>query len=387
MIDIYLLDKDRNRIYIVDNYESLIWVTRYNELGDCEIKIKANEEILQKFKNSTYISREDDDMVCRIEKIELVTNIDNGDYLIITGYDIKKILNQRIVWKQTTFNGYVEDYIRKLIDDNIISPSISSRKINDFILSDKAGFTERINQQVTYDNVGTKIQELCKTYFYGDKVTLNENKKFVFGLYKGTDRSAYVQFSDDYENLSSTDYSEDKSNFANIALAAGEGEGVDRLTTTVGSASGIDRYELYVDARNVSKSISYEELTSTYQNGTEVTSGGVIYYQLNGVNIAVLTKNESGEIASVTLTDTIYDETLKSNGEEELASHMEVVTFNGSIEPSLTFTYKKDFFLGDIVAIKNEYGIEVDARIVEIMEVFDDNGYSVTPSFEYLEGA
>lgn len=385
MVDLFLLDSNLNQLYIVDSYESLIWVTRYNDNGDCEIKISANYNILKMFKECTYITREDDDMVCRIEKIELVTDVEEGDYLIVTANDCKKILEQRIVWKQTNFNGKVEDYIRKLINDNIINPTLTSRKINNFTLDTKKNFTETINQQVSYDNLGSKIQELCKTYSWGDKVTINNSKQFVFSLYKGTDRSAYVQFSDDYENLAATNYSEDISDIANTALVAGEGEGVDRITTTVGNETGIDRYELYVDARDVSKSIDYDELTASYPNGMEVTSGDIIYYQVDGVNIAILTKNEEGEVDSVTLTDTIYNDILVSNGEEGLAEHVVTTTFTGEIEPNYTFTYKKDYFLGDIVVIKNHYGIEEDVRITEIMETFDSNGYNIEPSFEYLE--
>lgn len=41
-------------------------------------------------------------------------------------------------------------------------------------------------------------------------------------------------------------------NYRNVALVAGEGEGLDRKTIPVGAAEGMERYELYVDARDVS---------------------------------------------------------------------------------------------------------------------------------------
>ena len=48
----------------------------------------------------------------------------------------------------------------------------------------------------------------------------------------------------------------------------------------------------------------------------------------------------------------------------------------------MTFVYKTDYNLGDVVTVENEYGISVGARIVEVVEVDDDNGYSVQPKFE-----
>ena len=41
--------------------------------------------------------------------------------------------------------------------------------------------------------------------------------------------------------------------------------------------------------------------------------------------------------------------------------------------------------MGDIVTVENEYGIISTPRIVEIIETFDTNGYSVEPKFEYSE--
>lgn len=380
-IDIYLLDSNLNRIHLIDTYDSLIWSERYNDLGDCELMIKASVENLQMLEESTYITREDSDMVCRIEKVVLTTDSESGNYLIITGYDIKKILSQRIIWNQTNFNGLVEDYIRKLIIDNIINPTDNNRKISNFILDDKVGFTETINQQVTYDNLGTKIQELCKNYGWGYKVYINDNHQFVFKLYKGKDNSDYVIFSDDYENINSTNYTDDGTNIATVALIAGEGEGVDRIINTTGSGNGINRFELYVDARNTSRTIEYEELTTTYPNGQQVVVNDITYYQVNGVNIAILTINDDN--ISAQLTDNVYQESLKALGDESLTNYKETKNFEGSINPNQTFIYKMDYNLGDLVTVENEYNISEEPRIVEIVETNDNNGYFVEPKFEY----
>ena len=149
MDELYLLDKQLNRKHIIDTYSSIIWAKRYNSVGDCELVISATEDNFNKVKECRYISRPDDDMVCKIEKIEIQTDEENGNQFIITGTDIKNILNQRIVVKQTNFNGLVEDYIRKLINDSIINPTNTDRKIKNFILADKVGFTERIKEQPT----------------------------------------------------------------------------------------------------------------------------------------------------------------------------------------------------------------------------------------------
>ena len=40
--------------------------------------------------------------------------------------------------------------------------------------------------------------------------------------------------------------------------------------------------------------------------------------------------------------------------------------------------------MGDLVSVENEYGISMKARIVEVIEVNDENGYSIEPKFEYI---
>lgn len=383
MEELYLLDGELNKRHIIDTYSSVIWTPRYNTLGDCELVIQASQDNFKKLKECRYISRDDDEMVCEIKKIEIQTDEENGDQIIVTGTDIKDILNKRIVMNQTNFNGLVEDYIRMLITDAFINPKDPNRKISNFVLADKQGFTETIREQVTYDYIGDKIQELCQQFGWGYKVTV-KNGNFVFSLYKGKDKSQYITFSQNYDNISTTDYQEDNSNIKNVALIAGEGEGVDRKTTTIGNEEGINRNELYVDARDVSSTIDYDELLNNYPNGIENAINNVIYYQVNGTNIAILTKDEKGEVSEVKLCDDIYTENLKSVGKEKMAEYVSVTSFTGDIIVGVNYKYKEDYNLGDIVNILNEYGMSVNARITEIIESRDDNGYTMEPTFENI---
>lgn len=431
MIDIYVLDGNLEEIGLIDQYTSLLWNNRYDEIGDCELYVSANIKAFNLLKKGNYLMRHDDEMVCRIEKVELDTNAENGDYLIVTGYDVKKICDQRIIWSQTNVDGNVEDYIRNIIYKSLVNPNLSARAITNasgrqnFLLGDKANFKEVINEQVSYDNVGKKVREICKKYSWGYKVVVDIGN-FYFVLYKGVDRSEYVIFADEFENLISTKYLEDASNMANVALVAGMGEGSERARNVSGYAESLDRHELYVDARDLSRNITWSELTTmypttdegghgsiyvtpagaitykmdiiniaivdenqltelkrNYPNGQEITIGGIRYYQVYDVIIADLMSDhpESGE--TCVLRDIIYSIYLLNRGYEKMNDFGSIVSFEGSVEPNTTAEYKKDYFLGDEVSVKNEYGIEVKARIVEVMEVYDDNGYRIEPKFEY----
>lgn len=342
-VSINVLNKSLERIAIVDDYTSLIWAKRYNETGALDLQVEATQKNIDLFTKYNYITRDDDDCVYRIEALELDTSQENENYLIVGAYDCKKILFQRIVWSQTNFTGTVENFIRKLIDESIINPENAARKINNFNLKPAKDFTEEIEAQVTYDNLGEKITELCTANNYGWKVTL-EGGSWYFDLYKGEDRSLWqgknphVVFSPEYDNLSSTKYTMDANDYKNVALVAGEGEGTDRKTRSIGTATGLDRFEVLVES-NVSS-----------------TGGDLVDYY----------------------------EALIANGKEQLAQLKIKQAFEGEIDTN-SYLYKTDYNVGDIVSIENEFGLTVNARIVEVTETWDKEGYTINPVFEFEE--
>jgi hypothetical protein len=126
-------------------------------------------------------------------------------------------------------------------------------------------------------------------------------------------------------------------------------------------------------------------LKTNFPTGQQITIAGNKYYQVYNEVIATLQTNTPDNDSPATLQDIVYSVYLLNRGAENLAEFGEVVTFEGSVIPDVTFTYKKDYFLGDIVTVENEYGISASARIVEVVEVMDDNGYSMEPKFEYQE--
>ena len=65
-----------------------------------------------------------------------------------------------------------------------------------------------------------------------------------------------------------------------------------------------------------------------------------------------------------------------------MTEYISVTSFAGEIIVGISYIYKKDYNLGDIVKIKNEYGISMNARITEVLENQDESGYKMEPTFE-----
>jgi len=432
MIEVFVLNKALDMVGVVDSYKSLIWAHRYNTTGDCELYLPATTESLQLLQKGFYLARTDNDMVCQIRKIELDTSVEEGNYLIVTGVDVADFLARRVVWSTMNANGNAETFIRSMVNKALGASSLYARQITNpagariFFLGDVAGFTEVLTEQVSYKNVGEKVREYCLRFGWGYRVLLGD-KKLWFQLYKGTDRTDSVIFSEAYENLSASQYIEDDTNMGNVALVAGEGQGSKRSRNVSGFAQSVDRYEIYVDAKDISKTITWADLTAaypttdqggqgyisgtaaagytykmnyiniqvidadqlanlqtTYPDGTLLTIDGNQYYQIYNEVIADLPSNVLEDGDSVVLRDVVYSVYLLTRGYEKLSEYGSVTSFSGTIEPNTTFVYGRDYYLGDMVTVENQYGISVGVRITEVIEVDDDNGYNVEPKFELI---
>lgn len=353
-MDIFVLNSNFERIALMDEYESCIWNIKYFDVGDFELYISASCENIKLLQRGHYLVRDKDIVagcmynVMIIEKIETQTDIENGDHLIVTGRELKSIVGRRIIWSQTNINGKVEVAMRKLLTDHIIAPADSARKIDNVILGELMGYPETMKQQVTGDNLLEYMTKVLTTYGIGWKCCLNENRQMVFSFYKGVDRSLsqddnpHIVFSAENENILNSDHMVDYSAYKNVALIAGEGEGLARKTASIGTATGLDRYELYVDQRDAS--------------------------------------TNEGEI-----TEDEYTEMLKQSGNEALGEHKMVETFEGEIEPHAMYVYGEDYQLGDIVTVTNLYDVTSNPRIIGVIESYSDEGESIIPTFSTWE--
>ncbi len=420
------MDKNLEPVFLIDEFKSLIWAKRYRELGDCELYLPASSEALEVLRQGYYIARSDDEMVCRINYVQLTTDTENGNYITVKGIDTKAFLDQRIVWGTGTCRGNLEAFILKMVDKSVGAGAQAWRRMLKqdgtqlIACADPQGFDTVWTEQVSYQNVGEKVREYCEKNGWGYRFT-REGGKLIFGLYAGTDRTDEVIFSDEYENISTTAYTEDDTNLGNVALVAGEGEGSKRAKEVSGEGRSTERYEIYVDAKDISRSITFEALKGSYPTGTAVSGHGVWYWRVSNLDVQIvdaahlasLEANYSGEVVTVDgityyrvylaavavlpsgtpadndnveLTDLVYQTYLLNRGYEKLAAYGAITAFEGQIDTNSTFRYKEDFDLGDLVTVASSYGVTAAVRITEVVEVEDDNGYRCEPSFEYIEG-
>jgi hypothetical protein len=335
----------------------LIWTKRYYHCGDFELYIPADDNLLQYLQPDYFITRDDDDSVMIIEKLEVQTDAENGDFFIVSGRSLESILLRRIFNRQYVLNQAsgsesLNHAIAGMIGEcTIVHPPYDSgqetyRRIAGLRISYTPAFdVGAIQAQFTGNTLLDGIISLCQPNEIGFKLNFSGND-LIFTIYKGSEVN--VTFSPEFDNLINSKYIFDKTTLANQAYVAGEGEGSARKWASVikgtfaNRPSGLALRELFVDARDIS--------------------------------------SNDGEISNYE-----YSNMLSARGNEKLAEHSVTQSFEAEIEPQTTYQYKRDYNLGDVVTVTNEYGVTAKPRIIEIIECWNDTGYSVIPTFDSLD--
>ena len=75
----------------------------------------------------------------------------------------------------------------------------------------------------------------------------------------------------------------------------------------------------------------------------------------------------------------------KEKAAGELGEHQTTTAFEGELESTRQYVYGKDFSIGDIVQVENEFGITGTVYISEIVFSQDASGITVTPTFTSTE--
>ena len=372
MIDyVVVRDSDRQPIAIIDDASSIIWQSVYYGVGEFEVYAKASGNNIKNLAIGNYVTRPDSYECGIIEKIEITNDTSEGSMIAASGRFLKSILDRRIVYtptksgsglnyiwhsSSTKLSGKVEIAVRNLIKDNATESSVAARNISEISMTDAdiTGLTEIIvtgdedeetnaEKQVTYKGLLEYTDSVLQEYQLGSYMYLDDDSlKFRYKVFKGVDHSmdntdgnAPVIFSQDYDNLVSSDYTFDEAIYKNTAIIGGQGEGTERKLALVGDwNAGLNRREMFVDGNSMA--------------------------QDEGV------------------TDETYRKQLETQGRQSLAEVERTETFDGEIDTTNTnFEYGKDYSLGDLVTVYDKaLGKYINTRILTVTETQDENGFA-----------
>lgn len=360
----------------LDAFDTLIWSPQYYGAGAFELTVDATKKNVANLTRGRYLSRRDRDRIAIIEGVRSTYSRETGRQLVITGRFAKSILDRRLIYnlsgtsvKPTVIRGNVEDAARSLVKAHIINNAqhLRARDISYIQLGEKCGAAAVIvddngnaaDKQTSYANLLTYTDELLQEYGLGAYLHFDRStRNLLYTVYEGKDRrvnntagNAAVLFSQTFDTLLTSEYTVDNSLYKNTALIGGAGEGTERFYSMVGiNAVGINRREMFVDASSLNR---------TY-------------------------KNDDDE--EIEYTDAEYTAMLQTHGKQTLAPLVPVNSFFGSVDlTNCRFQFDKDYFLGDIVTVRDiDIDQEAGVRVVQSTEIQDSSGYTLELTYETI---
>ncbi|MED4017006.1 siphovirus ReqiPepy6 Gp37-like family protein [Sutcliffiella cohnii] len=326
----------------IDNYESLIFTRSWHGVGSFELRVnryKQHADTLQK-QNLVMLSRNKVGII-KHREIELDENGKATENWLIRGVTLKGVMKQRLTEPPSNV-GYdnrssnAETVMKHYVSRNVVNPEKIARIIELVEIANNQNRGISVSWQTRYKELAEELELISLYSGLGWDVTIDfATKKYIFDVSEGRDLTVNqsvnppVIFSPEFESVRTQKFTDSDLNFRNVGYVAGQGEGAEREVVLLGDATGLDRHETFIDARDV------EETSMLIQRGQQ--------------------KLKEFE------TETYLESEILTHG---------------------TFVYEKDFDLGDFVTVQNRgWGYTRNARITEVVEVYEPNGMKLTATF------
>lgn len=369
-MELRVFDKRVEPLGAIDELASLIWITKYFDVGAFSIlapitnnnsKLLSDGNIIVKHDGRQEIKTEDGGIWRRAAQITYVhiTKDENGlEQLEAQGYMLSKWLSKRCIVPQIVVTANNQNLINTMITKNCGSGAGTKRRFPQFIMLAQetiAGSQVEYANEV-YADLGQEVKARAQSGKLGYDILINERaKQYGFYLYKGNDLTAKNNegntpcvFSRDFDNVNKQEHTASIENCKNFIYVQGAADdnGSQPVTTVDGEgAMGLELEEVFCDATDIVR------------------------------------KYKSGE-TEITIPLATYLQMLKTRGATELESYGKNINFVSTINTNSNLKFKSDFDLGDRITCKEEkWHIQIDARITEVTETYQKGEETIEATF------
>lgn len=336
---------------IVGKFDSLVHTRQFAGSGTFKLKAPFSAELFRLLVEDNILYWEDggrsravyiESVICELEK--------KGEFITASGKNLRALLGRRIVWTNLNFSGTVEDFGRRIVNENAVAPTDASRRIPLLSLGARAGLAPKITTATENENLEELLDDVSAVSSVGFDVTLDKTaRRLYFAAYEGTDRrttqkaTPWVVVSRDRNNVVSEVYTRSGASSRNTALISGytdETTGV-RYERSIVAGSGLSRREIYV----------------------------------KGSTSKPKPDEDAGETEAQALAR--YAEQLLQKGREKLAKQVDVLSLEAELDPAAVAVLD----VGDrVTAIDKQYNLTAQTYVSEITAYYEQGGtsYDVT---------
>lgn len=239
-MNLTIYDSELNRVGHIFEWISLLWREDLRDLGAFSLELPVSDENVKLIKKWHYIKRSDIDTAMIIVTVQAT-----GDTIKAAGYSGNYIFTRRAS-DMVIKNMRAVDAFSRLFENMAPWPNL--------YIGDMSGPFERMYKFQTSDkSVFEYFVDIATAANFGFRVVIRDKKLMLDAFISNLIVSE--KYSPDFGVPVDIKYTTSDAEYFNVALVAGAGEGADRVTVLAGDtdATGVDRREMYVDARQEQK--------------------------------------------------------------------------------------------------------------------------------------
>jgi hypothetical protein len=355
-MELYIYDTTLTLKGVIDEMTSFIWIRRYWSAGEFKLLVPFTELNGKLLVKNNLIMKKGDNEAAQITYITIKKNAYGQEEIEVQGKFITAWLDKRILLKQIVTTDTSQSILNRIVTENLTNPTAAERVIPLLELEESpqdlgSGIINYTSEPFISSLFAAET--LAKAAKLGFEIQTDiRNQKHIFRVYKGRDLTADQTtyrpciFSQEFDNIYEQEYENSIENLRSACYVGGEEkEGVERQIVAVGTASGLERKEIFVNATDI---------TQTYKDGdTEI----------------IMPLSE-------------YIERLRDRGVSELEQYAETLNFSSKVNVYGNLEYKTDFDIGDrVTCVDKRWGIKINVRITEITETYQQNSNDVDVTF------
>jgi hypothetical protein len=362
----------------INGYSSITWIERFRDASEFTLEAQADTNLQAFLPLGTLISHTNTREIMIVENHEIISPEDAPPTLKITGRSFETFLENRIVgsnvnwnlWNRTeyknnwfpvwarakelvrehTYEQVLLDYDDSLRNLNIeLAPDVYS--VNTTVPLDEDIFEKQPLYQAFINLLTAADLGVSSMRPLGDNlrdpyssVSEHNPNGLTLMIRRGTDRSSQVGFSH----------------------LAGEIKSANYLWSLKSLKTACIVESNYLQVRVVNPGLNYNRR--------------VMYLPAKDLD-------EAYEVIPTGSANNAIRAAMRRRGQLALANQKRVAISSVQLDPGkLRFHYRTDYFLGDYVGVSGEYETSSKMRVIEHVEIEDQNGYTSYPTLQDPEG-
>lgn len=337
-MNIYILDPNNHLKYTIDYAESIIFNYKLNDIGDCEIYMPyIDNSVLDKISINDIVVKSFDEIHLSfiVKSIEIESNFEKGNYITIKGETFNTLLKQRVVTAPTQYYGTIHQICQDIFEAMNIGPSFN----NEVYVNNQTSDSVNHDFVFEYTTIFDVIKQMCAV-----KNLCFDFENSNYGLYLlrlFEKNSVDIVFSPNNNNLIS--FKKENNNYNSVTYV-------------------YTRFE-----------------TGDVEDPEAIESWGDIYEGNNAFHTNV----DATDVKREDYTYASFEKIIKNKGDAVIYEGRVKDNIDIDVDASM-YKFSVDYNLGSIVKVIDFFGNEYNAKVYEVTEKWDNNGYVCEPKLEIV---